>query len=213
MAPEAGPQTVESAAAELLSSVRSEACGAEVRDALRRASLQLLRTLRPSTKGLSTKDRDYLIQSGAFTKESLDATETQVARGELREEEGRTLLQTIAASLAPSEVASCLGVSLEEVDRRREAGELYGFDAAGITVFPKWQFIVGERPAMRTLPGLKRVLSALIDDWHPASIAGFMTNPQDGLECQGERQTPIGWMLRGGDLSRIEVIMEGVRSR
>lgn len=213
MAPEAGPQTAESAATELLSSVRSEESGAEVRDALHRAALMLLRTLRPSVKGLSTKDRDYLIQSGAFTRESLEATEIQVARGELREEEARTLLETIAASFATSEVASGLDVSLEEVDRRREAGELYGFDAAGITVFPKWQFTVGERPAMRTLPGLKRVLSALIDDWHPASIAGFMTSPQDGLEYQGERQTPIRWILHGGDLSRIEVIMEGVRSR
>lgn len=213
MAPEAGPQTVESAATELLSSVRSEACGAEVREALYRAALQLLRSLRPSTNGLSTEDRDYLIQSGVFTKESLEATETQVARGELREEEARTSLQTIAASLAASEVASCLGVSLEEVHRRRESGELYGFDAAGVTVFPKWQFTGGEWPTMRTLPGLKRVLSALINDWHPASVEGFMTSPQDGLEDQGERQTPIGWMLHGGDPSRIEAITEGVRSR
>lgn len=163
------------------------------------------------SRGLSATNREKLVRSGAFNAGQLAVTEARVARGALREEEARTLLETIAASLAASEVASLLKLRVEEVTQRRQEGELYGFDAEGVALYPKWQFTRGEQGS--PLPGLARLIGALIGDWHPASVCGFMTSPQDGLQHRGTSQTPIGWILQGGDISQIELILEGVRSR
>lgn len=207
----AGPPTMDEAGKALLASIHSDGCGVEVRDVLHRTALRFLRTPRPVSRGLSETNRENLVRSGAFSAEQLAATEARVARGALREEEARTLLETIAASLAASEVASLLKLRVEEVAQRREEGELYGFDAEGFTLYPKWQFTRGEQGS--PLPGLPRLIDALVGDWHPASVCGFMTSPQEGLQHRGTSQTPIEWILHGGDLSQIELLLEGVRSR
>lgn len=205
------PLTLDAAVDELLESIDVSDCDLDIVEALRREAVQLSRPSRPSNSGLSPEQRVLLLKSGAFTPEQFAQTERRVARGELREDENRTRLGTIARSYGERAVAARLDVELDEVRERRRAGSLYAFDASGVTVYPKWQFT--DQTDDGLLPHLARVVRLLIEDWHPASVEGFMTVPKDSLIYRGEWQTPIQWLLRDASPRRIEMILEGERWR
>lgn len=207
------PLTLDDVVDELLAPIDRSNCGPEVLRALRLKARHLSRQVRPQSRssGLPPAVRAFLIESGEFSPEEFAETEERVARGELREAEHRTSIETIAASYGESEVAERLGLNLGEVRDRKRAGKLYAFDAAGVTVYPRWQFT--EQTDDGLLPHLAHVLTSLIDDWDPASVQGFMTVPKDDLSYRGEWQTPIQWLLRGASPRRIDVILEGEQWR
>lgn len=206
------PLTIEEAVNELLSSIDSAGCGAEVATALRQKAAELLRRVRPYSPGLTSQQRRYLIQSGDFTPEEFAETEESVARGELREMEQRTSLGTVAASYGESEVAALLEISQEDVRRLYSESKLYAFDAAGVTVYPRWQFT--DETSDGLLPHLAHILQSFLpDDRHPASVQGFMTVPKEDLLFHGEWQTPVQWLLRGASPDLIDDILEGERWR
>lgn len=206
------PLTIEDAVNELLSSIDPAGCGPEVATALRQKAAELLRRVRPSGPGLTPQQRRYLIESGDFTPEEFAKTAERVARGELREIEQRTSLATVAASYGESEVATLLTIRLEDVRRLRNEGKLYAFDAAGVTVYPRWQFTAETSDGL--LPHLDHILQSFLpDERHPASIQGFMTVPKDDLLFHGEWQSPVQWLLRGASPDRIDDILEGERWR
>lgn len=206
------PLTIESAVDELLSSIDSDGCGTEVATALRQKAAQLLRQVRPHSPRLTSQQRRYLVESGDFTPEEFAETEERVARGELREMEQRTSLDTIAASYGESEVAALLEIPREEVRSLHSEGKLYAFDAAGVTVYPRWQF-TDETPD-GLLPHLAHLLESFLpDERHPASVQGFMTVPKDDLSLHGEWQSPVQWLLRGASPDVIDDILEGERWR
>lgn len=206
------PLTIKDAVNELLSSIDSAGCGTEVATALRQKAAELLRRVRPSSPGLTPQQRRYLIESGAFTPEEFAETEASVARGELREMEQRTSLAAVAASYGESEVAALLTISPEDVRRMYGEGKLYAFDAAGVTVYPRWQFT--DETSDGLLPQLAHILQSFLpDERHPASMQGFMTVPKDNLLFRGEWQTPVQWLLRGGSPDLIDDILEGERWR
>ncbi len=206
------PLTIESAVDELLSSIDSDGCGTEVATALRQTAAQLLRRVRSYSPGLTPQQRRYLVESGDFTPEEFAETEGRVARGELREMEQRTSLNAVAASYGESEVAALLEIPREEVRRLYSENKLYAFDAAGVTVYPRWQFT--EETPDGLLPHLDHLLQSFLpDERHPASIQGFMTVPKDDLSFHGEWQSPVQWLLRGASPDLIDEILEGERWR
>lgn len=207
----ARPLTLDDAAVQLLGSIDVSECDPEILEALQLEAAQLSAHVRPSSPGLSPDQRAFLLESGAFTPEQFSQTEQRVARGELREDENRTRLGTIARSYGEHAVAARLDVELDELRERRRAGALYAFDASGITAYPKWQFT--DQTDDGLLPHLSRVVTLLIEDWHPASVEGFMTVRKDSLIYRGEWQAPVQWLLRGASPHRIEMILEGVRWR
>ncbi|APH44087.1 hypothetical protein BMW26_03250 [Microbacterium sp. 1.5R] len=156
------PLTLDAAVDELLESIDVSDCDLDIVEALRREAVQLSRPLRPSNSCLSPAQRVLLLKSGAFTPEQFAQTEQRVARGELREDENRTRLGTIARSYGEHAVAARLDVELDEVRERRRAGALYAFDASGVTVHPKWQFT--DQTDDGLLPHLARVVRLLIED-------------------------------------------------
>lgn len=205
------PLTLDDAAVQLLGSIDVSECDPEVLEALQLEAAQLSAHVRPSSPGLSPDQRAFLIESGAFTPEQFAETEHRVARGELREDENRTRLGTIARSYGEHTVAARLNLDRDELHKRRQEGDLYAFDASGITVYAKWQFT--DQTDDGLLPHLSRVVTLLIEDWHPASVEGFMTVPKDSLIYRGEWQTPVQWLLRGASPHRVEMILEGERWR
>ncbi|WP_282846375.1 hypothetical protein [Microbacterium oxydans] len=205
------PLTLDAAAAKLLESIDVSECDPEILETLQREAARLSMRLRPPSSGLSMEQRAYLVESGAFTSEQFVQTEQRVARGELREDENRTRLGTVARSYGERAAAAWLGLEVDELRMRQRAGALYSFDASGVTVYPKWQFT--DQTDDGFLPHLALVLTWLLEDWHPASVEGFMTTPKDSLIYRGEWQTPTQWLLQGFDLRAIERILEGARWR
>lgn len=167
----------------------------EQRDLTRVADM----TEEPQARGssLSNEQITYLIESGSFTAEELAEAQARIARGELAEAERRTQLAAIRASLSAAEVAAQLGVDVDEVDRLRDAGNLFAFAADGELRYPTWQFTGDLRRPV--LPGLALLVSAFPDDMHPASVRGFMSTPQSSARIDGVAVTPVAWLQHGGD--------------
>lgn len=140
MPPVNRPLTLADAVDELLGTIELEECDPEVLGALRVKAEKLAKEAIPYSPGMTPQQRALLIRTGAFTAAELAETEDSVARGDLRDEEHRTELEMIAASYGESEVVKRLGLGRSEIHDRLRAGGLYAFEAAGTTVYPKWQF-------------------------------------------------------------------------
>lgn len=205
------PLTLDAAAAELLESIDVSECDPEIIETLQREAARLSGRKHPPSPGLSTEQRAYLVESGAVTSDQFFQTEQRVARGELRDDENGTRLGTVARSYGERAAAARLGLELDEVRMRQRAGALYAFDASAATVYPKWQFT--DQTGDGLLPHLALVVTWLLEDWHPASVEGFMTTPKDSLIYRGEWQTPRQWLIRGAEPRPIEMILEGERWR
>lgn len=205
------PLTLDAAAAELLDSIDVSECDPEILETLQQEAIRLSRRMRAPSPGLSMEQRAYLVESGAFTSEQFTETEQRVARGELREDENRTRLGTVARSYGERAAAARLGLEVDDLRMRQRAAALYSFDASGVTVYPRWQFTDQSDDGL--VPHLALVVTWLLEDWHPASVEGFMTTPKDSLIYLGELQAPIQWLLRGADPRPIGRILEGERWR
>ncbi|GAA2051716.1 hypothetical protein [Leifsonia soli] len=155
---------------------------------------------------LSAEQADYLVESGEFTRESLESAQAAIARGELAEAERATRQAGIDASLIVEAVARRLGISVAQVDKRREDGELFAFVFAGDTLYPTWQFT--DDPRHPVLSGLSCVLRAIPEDWHPAGVLAFMTTPKSSLQVSDKQLSPEQWLLRGGDPRAVTAILE-----
>lgn len=147
----------------------------------------------------------YLIESGVIARRELADAQARVARGELAQLEERARLEGIAASLSADEVASRLGVDVREIERRRAAECLAAFASDGEHRYPTWQFT--DDPQRPILPGLPRLVSAIPDEMHPASVLGFMTTPQNSLRIDGQKLTPTEWLLLGRDPQDVITIL------
>ncbi|WP_341956548.1 hypothetical protein [Microbacterium sp. LWH13-1.2] len=205
------PLTLDAAVAELLESIDASECDPEIMETLQREAARLSRRMRPPSPGMSMEQRAYLVDSGAFTAEQFAQTEQRVARGELREDENRTRLGTVARSYGERAAAARLGLEVDDLRMRQRAGALYSFDVSGVSAYPKWQFTDPTNDGL--LPHLALVVTWLLEDWHPASVEGFMTTPKDSLIYRSELQSPIQWLIRGADPRPIEQILEGARWR
>lgn len=134
------PAEVREAFQYLIDAARSQGRGAELVVALLHEAANVIteNPLRGST--LSGDQAAYLIESGDFTAEELAKTQASVARGELAEEERRTKLRAVAASLSSAEVAQRLGIDASRVRHRQASGNLYAFKVGGKRRYPTWQF-------------------------------------------------------------------------
>jgi hypothetical protein len=165
-----------------------------------------LKSRQPRGGALSDDQVAYLIASGEFTAEEFAETEASVARGDLAEEERRTRLGAVTASLSAADVAQRLCIDASRVRHRQAKGNLYSFLVGGKRRYPIWQFT--DDPAQPVLPGLAAVVRAFPEDKHPASIQGFMATQQESLRVEGESVTPPEWLLQGGDPKAVVDILD-----
>jgi hypothetical protein len=196
---------VREAVQHLLEAAQEQGQGDELVVTILRESIDLLQKRQPRGGALSDEQVAYLVESGDFTAEEFAETEARVARGDLAEEERKTRLSAVAASLGGAEVAKRLGIDASRVRHRQLKGNLYGFLAGGKRRFPTWQFT--DDPKQPVLPGLATVVKSF-GDRHPAGIQGFMSTPQASLLVDGERLTPPEWLLKGGDPQAVVDILD-----
>lgn len=112
-------------------------------------------------------------------------------------------VSTARAGLTTTQVAGLLGMASANVRRLAGRGDLYtaGRARGGETVFPAWQFVDG-----RAIPGLRSVLAAFPDDFHPLDIEHVMTSPLD--ELQG--RTPVDWLRHAGSAVPVVEFVESL---
>lgn len=169
-----------------------------------RESADTLKKRQPRGGGLSAEQARYLVESGAFDADELAETEREVAEGALATAERRTRISTLTRTLSAGEIADRLGLDASSVRHRQGKGLLYGFLVGGKRRYPTWQ-LVGDTNL--SLPRLAAVVEAFPEDWHPATIEGFMTTPQENLRIGDASATPVEWLLNDGDPRKIVGIL------
>jgi len=158
-----------------------------------------------SAQRLTKQQRDFLVESGDFTVESLAATSKWVDRGALQLGAVEAFLSNLVATLSLDEVCDFLELNEEAVETAFSEGRLYGVQISGRWRFPTWQFNVGSPEKLIT--GLSEIITIITPrkDWQ--SVAGFMATPQSGLVGDG-RKTPVAWLRDGGDVDAVREIIE-----
>lgn len=185
---------------------QSQGQGDELVVTILRECADLIKKRQPRGGALSDEQVAFVIESGTFTAEKFAEVSARVARGDLAEAERKTRLGAVTASLSAAEVAMRLGVDASRVRHRQAKGGLYSFVVGGKRRYPAWQLT--SDPARPVLPGLAALVKGLPEDMHPASIQGFMTTPQEDLLVNGERMTPVEWLLHGGDPQALVDILD-----
>lgn len=116
----------------------------------------------------------------------------------------------LATALTIPEVAARLGVADSRVRHRILDGELWALKvSARRTLLPLLQFA----PDGGLVPGLPAVLGALPDGLHPLEVVGFLTGRRSELRLRGRDQSPVDWLLHGGDVAAVTAAASGVRDR
>lgn len=148
--------------------------------------------------------RRFLVESGTFTKEALDAAESKIARGSLAIHRLRNQLILALQTYSIEEAGAFLKEPAEVVRERLDRRELIAYDVADRLRLPTWQFV--PHTPDRLLPGLSRLVPAL-SALGQLNAAGFMSTPQEDLVEHGAR-TPTDWLSDGGDISAVEKILD-----
>lgn len=153
--------------------------------------LNILADATASTETLTSAEQGFLVSQGGIPASSVEAGTAATARVSIAAAAAQADADAVRDGYTTSEVAELFGLKTANVRRDVASRSLF---VAGRTrsrehVFPRWQFD-GTGP----LPGLREVLAALPNDYHPLDVASFMTTAHDEL---GGR-TPAEWLSGGG---------------
>ena len=99
-----------------------------------------------------------------------------------------------AASLTADEVASRLGVTVQQVRDGIRDRSLVDRSFGAERRLPSWQFLDSG-----VIQHLREVLQALPVDAHPLTVEGFLTTPNDELDGA----TPAHWLATGRGVDRV----------
>lgn len=153
-----------------------------------------------SADRLTAAQKQFLVESGAFTAESLAATTAEVDRGSLQLGAAQAWLSQLSATMSLQDVADFLEWGADEVQKAASDGRLHAIDVSGRLRFPTWQFTVGSPEKL--IRGLGDLLRTFGSEWHWISVAAFMNTPQQRLVATGH-QSPIQWVQNGGDIDTV----------
>jgi excisionase family DNA binding protein len=99
--------------------------------------------------------------------------------------------EAVSGSFSLEEAAQLLGVDRTRVSHRLRAGTLWSFTLGRHRRIPRWQLLSNGS----VLPGLAVLVPAIPSGIEPATVAAFMSAPQQDL---GD-QTPSRFLAGGGD--------------
>jgi len=191
---------------DLIDTVGSQDHDDELVVTLLRELVELLEAPQPRTGALDEEQVAFLIESDAIAPSEFAEIQAGLARGDLVKQELKTRLEPVINSLSETEVALRLGIDVSQVRDRQVQANLYSFTAGGRCRYSTWQFT--SDLAQPLLPGLAHLVRGLPNDMHPASVQGFMTTQQEDLIVNGERTTPVDWLMQGGDPQELVSILD-----
>lgn len=153
---------------------------------------------------ISPRERAFLLKytdmtEADFTDEALAAVDRHIARSQ-----AEAARQVMRDALTGGEVATLFDVDEELVNRQARLGDLYSVTLDGVArCFPRWQFTTDSSP----VPGLRRVLAALPDSWHPLDVESFMTRRDDDQELL-EGMAPVEWLTSGRAIGAVVALAD-----
>lgn len=103
----------------------------------------------------------------------------------------RELAELIRTCLTPDAAAQRLGVRLDDVQRMIQERVLYAFAGSTGWLIPGFQF-----KGDHLIPGIVAVNAHLADDLPPIVVYRWYTLPDDALEQDGRRWTPLEWLVK-----------------
>jgi hypothetical protein len=154
----------------------------------------------------TTRQRENTGRTGTMSESELWSALVAVDPGILHRRIAEIVAATVSESLTTSQTASLLGVSLSTVSRRRSAGGLYAFRHSGRWRFSSWQFSGG-----KVLAGVTEIVRSSASELHPVTVRGVMLAPRPTLNARGRLETPRDFLLRGGEVSRVLEIFDGMQ--
>jgi hypothetical protein len=154
----------------------------------------------------TTEQRGDGRQIGLMSESELWSALVAIDPGTLHSRIAEIVAATVSESLTTRETASLLGVSLSTVSRRRSAGGLYAFRHSGRWRFSSWQFSGG-----KILPGVTKIVGSSASELDLVTVRGVMLAPRPTLNARGRLETPRDFLLRGGDVSRVIEIFDGMQ--
>ncbi len=147
---------------------------------------------------LTAGEQEFLMEHAGARTEDFMPVAGHLTRLEITQRQAEAAEQMRGRALTTSEVARLLGRAPSNVRRSLSTGHLYSVGSASTSrerLFPPWQFTQDGR----IIPGLRQVVEALPDDYHPLDVEGFMVTPQ---ECLRGR-SPAAWLSGNGDVETV----------
>lgn len=164
--------------------------------------LSALEDAAETTETLTADEAAFAVDAG-ITADVLEPEAAARAQVSVGMSQAIAAVRTIRAGFTTTQVAVLLGIAPANVRRLAGRGDLYAAGRArgGETVFPAWQFVDG-----RVIPGLRGVLAAFPDDFHPLDIEQVMTSPLDELNGR----TPVQWLSSDGPAAPVAEVVESL---
>ena len=164
--------------------------------------IRLLTDLGETSPPVSGPDRDFLVEYAGLTDAELSDEALAGIDATIGANRARASVEVQNESMTTQEVAQLLGMAPANVRRTVTEGALYSVKPTPSSHhrFPKWQF-VDNRP----LPGLREVIGALPEDYHPIEVAQFMLEPTDALRSM----SPYQWLSEGGRVVDVVHLADG----
>lgn len=181
-----------------------------VRGALSRRNLPIdanefiavLAELGDTSAPTTAPDLNFLTAHAGVTAEDLTDDALRAVDATIAANRARANVVVAAESWTTDHVAKTLGMAPANVRRAVVEGTLYSVKPTPGSRhrFPSWQFVHG-----RPLPGMREVISALPQDYHPLEVKEFMTEPAESLRGM----SPVQWLSEGGAVSEVVALADG----
>jgi len=151
-----------------------------------------------TSETLTAGEQEFLREHAGAVEDDFTPEAGTLARLEITQRQTEAARQVRSRALTTSEVAHLLGRAPSNVGRSLSTGNLYSVGSASTSrerLFPEWQFTQDAR----IIPGLREVLEALPDDYHPLDVEGFMVTPHESLRGR----SPAAWLSGDGEVEAV----------
>ncbi len=156
-----------------------------------------------TSETLTAGEQEFLREHAGATDGDFTPEAVNLTRLETTQRQAEAARQMRSRSLTTSEVAHLLGRAPSNVRRSLSTGNLQSVGSTTTgreRLFPEWQFTQDGR----ILPGLRQVVEALPDDYHPLDVEEFMVTPHEGLRGR----SPVVWLSGNGDVETVARIAD-----
>lgn len=163
--------------------------------------LAVLSGAEPPSAPANAATLDFLTRNGHLSEDDLAAPTRTAIDLDIAASRARATRAVEQTSMTTNEVARALGTHPPNVRRLVRDGALYSVKTApdGHHRFPSWQI-----RGSRALPGLREILAALPDDYHPLEVEAFMV--ERSAELRG--MSPADWLFEGGAISPVVALAD-----
>ncbi|GAA1357857.1 hypothetical protein GCM10009596_09770 [Arthrobacter rhombi] len=151
-----------------------------------------------TSETLTAGEQEFLTEHAGATNADFMPEAGRLTRLEITQRQSEAAEQMRSRALTTSDVARLLDRAPSNVRRSLSTGNLYSVGSESTSrerLFPEWQFTQDAR----IIPGLREVLEALPDDYHPLDVEGFMVTPQESLRGR----SPAAWLSGDGDVEAV----------